>query len=79
MAQEAVDTKATRLIRTRPVKWVDATTVLVDGDHDRYLVRKRAEGTWSCTCPWGVYKSHVKPCSHVLAAALKAPFVTEVA
>jgi hypothetical protein len=57
LSRETVDTKATRLTRTRTVSWVDATTVLVDGGHERYLVCKRSEGTWSCTCPWGTYKS----------------------
>jgi hypothetical protein len=79
MAQETVDSKAARLTRTRPVQWGTATTVLVDGDRDRYLVRKRAEGTWSCMCAWGLYKMHVKHCSHVFATALMAPFVQEVA
>ena len=72
-SRETVDTKATRLTRSRQITWVDTTTALVDGDSDRYLIRKRADGVWTCTCPWGVHKAHVKPCSHVLAAALTAP------
>jgi hypothetical protein len=79
LSRETVDTKANRLTKTRNVSWVDATTALVDGDHDRYLVRKRSEGTWSCTCAWGIHKMHVKPCSHVLAAALMAPTFTPLA
>ena len=71
-SREAVDTKATRLTRTSKVTWIDPTTALVDGDNDRYLIRKRADGVWTCTCPWGVHRAHVKPCSHVLAAALMA-------
>ncbi|MHB2018125.1 MAG: hypothetical protein ACYCW6_14335, partial [Candidatus Xenobia bacterium] len=55
-SRETVDTKATRLTRDHQITWVDATTALVDGDTDRYLIRKRADGVWSCTCPWGTYR-----------------------
>ncbi len=71
--RETVDRKATRLTRSRSISWVDQRTATVEGDHDRYTIRKLADGIWSCTCPWGTYKSHVKPCSHVFAAALTAP------
>ena len=33
-----------------------------------YLVHRRADGTWGCTCPWwGEHHGDRGPCKHVLA------------
>ncbi|MBI3927367.1 MAG: hypothetical protein HY319_17650 [Armatimonadetes bacterium] len=71
---ETVSQKADRLRRNYRVILTGPNRGLVIGDHDTYEVAETLGG-WTCTCPWGRYKGHLKSCSHVVAArrALKDP------
>lgn len=71
---ETISQKADRLKNSSQVILTGPYAAVVIGDHDTYDVSYPGR-YWRCTCPWGRYKGHVKPCSHVTAVrrALQDP------
>lgn len=51
-----------RFVRDYRVILVSGDQAVVIGDHDTYEVTRLGQ-RWSCTCPWGRYKAHIKNCS----------------
>ncbi|MBI3927908.1 MAG: SWIM zinc finger family protein [Armatimonadetes bacterium] len=64
--RETVPEKAERLKKNYRVILTTPGDALVIGDHDTYEVR-RPGARWTCTCPWGKYRGHLKDCSHIVA------------
>lgn len=65
-SRETISQKADRLKENYRVILTGRDQGLVIGDHDTYLVSRPSQ-RWSCTCPWGRYKGHIKHCSHITA------------
>lgn len=64
--KESISQKADRLKRNYRVIQTGWSEGVVIGDHDTYTVTQ-VGNRWTCTCPWGRFKGHLKDCSHVVA------------